>query len=185
MATDSLLVSYCLFFTKGNNTPAEKLGNNCNWNVFTWKLSGFQHTRWWILHQNELVSISPNWLPHRFCIFNASCLSVKDHLEEKQSWFCHFDRRPWVTVTWYWCMMCLFDFLSALSFMYNKTSCPTLRCAIGDRAERPQMVYANDNTSLIHQVKFRRYRYPWAHPLWFVEWSSTWWPMHLWPGLTK
>ena len=23
-----------------------------------------------------------------------------------------------VTVTWYWCMMCLFDFLPALSFMY-------------------------------------------------------------------
>ena len=66
-----------------------------------------------------------------------------------------------------------------------KTSYPSLECAYGGRAERPQMVYANDNTSLIHQVKFRRNRYPWAHPLWFVEWSSKWWPMHLWPGLTK
>ena len=89
------------------------------------------------------------------------------------------------TVTWYWCMMCLFDFLPAFSFMYNKTSYPTLRCASGGRAERPQMVYANDDTTLIHQVKFRRNRYPWAHHLWVVEWSSTWWPMHLWPGHTK
>ena len=55
-----------------------------------------------------------------------------------------------------------------------KTSYPSLECACGARAERPQMVYANDNTSLIHQIKFRRNRYPWAHPLWFVEWSSTW-----------
>ena len=88
------------------------------------------------------------------------------------------------TVPWYWCMMCLFDFLPALSFMY-KTSYPSLECACGGRAERPQMVYANDNASLIHQIKFRRSRYPWAHPLWFVEWSSTWWSMHLWPGLPK
>ena len=66
-----------------------------------------------------------------------------------------------------------------------KTSYPSLECACGGRVERPQMVYANDNTSLIDQVKFRRNRYPWAHPLWFVEWSSTWWPMHLWPGHTK
>ena len=60
-----------------------------------------------------------------------------------------------------------------------KTSYPSLECACGGRAERPQRVYANDNTSLIHQIKFRRNRYPWAHPLWFVELSSTWWPMHL------
>ena len=66
-----------------------------------------------------------------------------------------------------------------------KTSYRSLECACGGRAERPQMLYANDNTSLIHQIKFRRNRYPWAHPLWFVEWSSTWWPMHLWSGLPK
>ena len=66
-----------------------------------------------------------------------------------------------------------------------KRSYPSLEYACGGRAERPQMVYANDNTSLIHQIKFRRNRYPWAHPLWFVEWSSTWWPMHLWHGLPK
>ena len=61
--------------------------------------------------------------------------------------------------------MCLFDFLPALSFMYNKTSNPTLRCACGGRAQRLQMVYVNDNTSLIHQIKFRHNQYPYAHPL--------------------
>ena len=68
-----------------------------------------------------------------------------------------------------------------------KTIYPSLplRCACGGGAERPQLVYANDNTRLIHQIKFRHNRYPWAHPLWFVECSSTWWPMHLWPGLPK
>ena len=62
---------------------------------------------------------------------------------------------------------------------------PSLRCACGGRAVRPQMVYANDDTSLIDKIKFRRNRYPWAHPMWFIKWSSTWWPMHLWPGLPK
>ena len=41
-----------------------------------------------------------------------------------------------------------------------KTNYPSLECACGGCAERPQMVYANDNTSLIHQIKFRRNRYP-------------------------
>ena len=79
---------------------------------------------------------------------------------------------------------CLIFCLPSHSCTY-KTSYPSVECAFGGRAERPQMVYANDNTSLIHQIKFRRNRYPWAHPLWFVEWSSTWWSIHLWPGLPK
>ena len=37
-----------------------------------------------------------------------------------------------------------------------ETSYRSLKCACSGRAEMPQMVYADDNTSLIHQVKFRR-----------------------------
>ena len=83
-----------------------------------------------------------------------------------------------------WCA-CLIFCLPSHSCIYHKTSYPTLRCACGGRAERRRMVYANDNTRLIYQIKFWCNRYPWAHPLWLVEWSSTWWPMHLWPGLPK
>ena len=82
-----------------------------------------------------------------------------------------------------WCA-CLILCLHSHSCMY-KTSYRSLECACVGRVERPQMVYAKDNTNVIHQIKFRCYRYPWAHPLWFVEWSSTLWPMHLWPGLAK
>ena len=75
-----------------------------------------------------------------------------------------------LTVTWYWFMMWLFDFMPALSFMYDKTSYPTLRFALGGRAERLQMVYANDKRSLIHQITFGRNQYPWAHPLHVIIW---------------
>ena len=80
-----------------------------------------------------------------------------------------------------WCACLIF----CLPSHSCKTSYPSLECACCGRTERPQMVYANDNTSLIHQIKSWRNRYPWAHPVWFVEWSSTWWPMHLWPGLPQ
>ena len=82
---------------------------------------------------------------------------------------------PYDTVTRYWCF----------STMYNKTSYPSLRCACGGRAERPQMVYAKDNISLIHQIKFRRNRFSRAYPLWFVDWLSVWWHMYFWPGFQK
>ena len=66
-----------------------------------------------------------------------------------------------------------------------KRSYPSLRCACGGRAERPQMVYMNDNTSLIHQIKFRHNLNPCAHPRWLVEWSSTLWSIKFWPSIPK
>ena len=66
-----------------------------------------------------------------------------------------------------------------------RRSYPSLRCACGGRAERPQMVYMNDNTSLIHQIKFRHNLNPCAHPRWLVEWSSTLWSIKFWPSIPK
>ena len=73
---------------------------------------------------------------------------------------------------------------SALIHVY-KRSYPSLRCAYGGRAERPQMVHMNDNTSLIHQIEFRHNLNPCAHPRWLVEWSSTLWSIKFWPSIPK
>ena len=72
----------------------------------------------------------------------------------------------------------------ALIHVY-KRSYPSLRCACGGRAERPQMVYMNDNTSLIHQIKFRHNLNPCAHPRWLVEWFSILWYIKFWPSIPK
>ena len=66
-----------------------------------------------------------------------------------------------------WCA-CLIFCLPSYIHVY-KRSYPSPRCTCGGRAERPQMVYMNDNTSLIHQIKFRHNLNPCAHPRWLVE----------------
>ena len=53
------------------------------------------------------------------------------------------------TVTWYWCMMFLFDFLPALLFMYIRQVTQVSDVPV----VAAQMVYMNDNTSLIYQIK--------------------------------
>ena len=65
-----------------------------------------------------------------------------------------------------WCA-CLIFCLPSYIHVY-KRSYPCPRCPCGGRAERPQMVYMNDNTSLIHQIKFRHSLNPCAHPRWLV-----------------
>ena len=82
-----------------------------------------------------------------------------------------------------WCA-CLIFCLPSYSHVY-KRSYPSPRCACGGRAERPQMVYMNDNTSLIHQINFWHNLNPCAHPRWLVEWSSTLWSIKLWPSIPK
>ena len=82
------------------------------------------------------------------------------------------------------CCACLIFCPPSYIHVY-KRSYPSPRCACGGRAERPQMVYMNDNTSLIHQIKFRHNLNPCAHPRWLVEWSSTLWSIKLWPSIPK
>ena len=81
-----------------------------------------------------------------------------------------------------WCACLIFCLPSYSCIIW---SYPSLRCACGGRAERPQMVYMNDNTSLIHQIEFRHNLNPCAHPRWFVEWFSTLWSIKLWPSIPK